>query len=170
MTRIYLNLALLFLVLFLLQISIFNSIHLLGVATPIVFVYCILKLPVEMNRSLVVLLAAFCGFFLDLFTYTMGLNMLALTLVGFSRFYALKLFGPREVFKNMLPSFSSFGKTQFMAYSGSLLFLNLLVLFGVESLTLFNLLRSVLLLLSSFLFSLLLIYAFEIITQASTSK
>ena len=170
MTRIYVNMALLFLALFLLQVGVLNSIHLFGIATPVVFVYGILKLPAEMNRNLVVLLSAFCGLLLDLFTYTLGLNMLALTVVGFSRFYALKFFGPREVFKNLMPSVSSFGRTQFMIYGGSLLFLNLLVLFGVESLTLFNPLRFILLLLSSFLLSFLLICLFEIINQGFSGR
>lgn len=170
MTRTYLNLLLLFLVLLFLQVGVFNSIHLFGVATPILFVYFILKLPAEMNRNLVLLLAAFSGLLIDLFTFTLGLNMLALTVVGFFRYYMIKLFGPREVFENMLPSISSFGKTQFLAYCGVLLFVDLLFLFGVESLTLFNPIRFILQIMSSFLLSLLIMYGFELTYQGLIVK
>ncbi|MDL2322987.1 rod shape-determining protein MreD [Bacteroidales bacterium OttesenSCG-928-A17] len=170
MTRTYLNLLLLFLVLLFLQVGVFNSIHLFGIATPVLFVYFILKLPVEMNRNSVLLLAAFSGFIIDLFTSTLGLNMLALTVVGFSRYYMIRLFGPREVFENMVPSISSFGRTQFLTYSGFLLFVNLLFLFGVESLTLFNPLRLILQIVSSLFLSLLIVYGFELIYQALIVK
>jgi rod shape-determining protein MreD len=170
MSRIYLNLTILFFVLFLLQVGVFGSVHLLGVATPVVFVYFILKLPVEMNRNVVILLAAFGGLLVDFFSYTLGLNMLALTIVGFLRYYMLKLFGPREAFENMQPSIASFGKVRFFIYSGVLLFLNLSVLFGVEYLTLFNPFRLTLQVLSSFSLSLLIISGFEILYQGIEKK
>ena len=170
MSRVYLNLILLFFILFLLQVGVFNSIHLFGVATPVVFIYFVLKLPVEMNRNLVILLAALGGLLVDLFSYTLGLNMLALTIVGFLRYYMVKLFGPREVFENMLPSVASFGNMRFLTYSASLLFLNLLVLFGVEYLTLFNPIRLTLQILGSFVLSLLIIFGFEILYQGIEKK
>lgn len=170
MTRTYINLLLLFFVLLFLQVSVFNSIHLFGFATPVLFIYFILKLPVEMNRNLVVVLAAGGGLLLDLFSYTLGLNMLALTIVGFLRFYMIKLFGPREIFENLQPSFVSFGIKQFMAYVGSLLFVNIFVLFGIESLTLFNPLQLILRILSSFLLSFFIICALEVIFQGFSKK
>ena len=170
MSRIYLHLLSLFLILFLLQIGVFNSIHLFGVATPVLFVYYVLKLPAEMNRSLVLLLAAAGGFLIDLFSYTLGLNMLALTVVGFARFYALKFFGPREFFEVLTPSFLSFGKGPFLAFCASLVFLNLLILFGVESLSLFNPLQLSLRILGSFLLSMLILYAIEVLIQSFYRK
>ncbi|MDL2243516.1 rod shape-determining protein MreD [Bacteroidales bacterium OttesenSCG-928-J19] len=128
----------LFFLLVLLQVGLFNKIHLFGYATPILYVYFIIKLPVLLNRNWVILLSFLMGFCVDLFSYTLGLNMLACTLTGFARHYMLKLFTPRDLFESVIPSFSSFGKGLFMRYASALTLLHLIILYLTESFSFFH--------------------------------
>jgi rod shape-determining protein MreD len=152
---------LLFFLLVFLQVWLFNKIHLWGFATPLVYIYFIIKLPVEMNRNLVLLLSAFLGLIIDLFTSTLGVNMLATIVVGFSRAGFLKLFAPRDLFEFYSPSFSTFGRILFLRYTYLTILLHQIVLFSVESFSLFDPVTLILRIAGSFILTTLLIIAFE---------
>ncbi len=153
--------VLLFILLVFLQTCIFDKIHLFGVATPVFYIYFILKLPANTNRNWVVLLSFVMGFFIDLFGGTLGLNMLAATIAGFLRHYLLRLFSPRDIPENSLPSISVFGKALFFRYAGSLVLIHLIILFVVESLSLFDALTLVLRITGSFLLTMLLVWVVD---------
>jgi rod shape-determining protein MreD len=152
---------LLFILLIFLQVWLFNKIHLWGIITPLVYIYFILKLPVEMNRNLVLSLSAFMGLTIDLFSSTLGINMLASTVVGFSRAYFLKLFSPRDIFESYSPSFHTFGKSLFLRYASLMVLLHQIVLFVTEALSLFDPLALILRISGSSALTLILIFAFE---------
>jgi rod shape-determining protein MreD len=151
----------LFILLAFLQICLFNNIHLFQVATPLVYVYSLLKLPAQMNRSIVLLLSIIAGLAVDIFGYTLGLNMLAMTVVGFLRYYFLKLYAPRDIFENYLPSFTILGKSVFIRYASSITLIHAIIIYSIESLSLFDPLTLVLRIFSSFILTILLIFAFE---------
>jgi rod shape-determining protein MreD len=153
--------VLLFFLLVLLQVWLFNNIHLFGVATPLLYIYFLIKLPVNMNRNTVLLLSALMGLSVDIFEYTLGLNMLTMTLVGFLRYYFLKLFVPEDIFDEFIPSFSTLGKFVFLRYAGALTLIHAFFLFLIESLTLFDPLLLFLRIVSSFILTILIIFAFE---------
>lgn len=161
MKKFLLRQILLFIVLVFLQVWLFNSIHLFGVATPLLYIYFLLKFPVSMNRNAVLLLSAFMGLVIDIFDYTLGLNMLAMTITGFLRYYFLKLFIPKDIFDEYIPSFVTFSKLVFMRYAGTLVLIHTLILFVVESFSLFDPLLLFLRIASSFILTILLIFAFE---------
>lgn len=163
MNSIHLRLILLFIVLVLLQVWLFNYIHLFGFATPLLYIYFLIKLPLTMNRNLVLLLAVLLGFVIDLFGYTLGVNMLAMTVAGFLRFYFLNLFTPRDLFENTVPSFATFGKSQFLGYAGSITLLHQITLFCTESLSLFDPLLLLMRIGGSFFLTMLLIIGMEFI-------
>lgn len=170
MNDIRLRLSFLFVLLVLLQVCLFNQIHLFGVATPLLYLYFILKLPVEMNRNLVLVLSFLMGSIIDFFTYTWGIHMLSMTIVGFLRHYILPLFTPRDTFENFMPAFSTFSIGKFMGYAASLTIVHHILVFSLE---LFSLFDPVILLLkigSSILLTLLLIFAFESLNLASTKR
>jgi rod shape-determining protein MreD len=151
----------LFFLLVFLQIWLFNSIHLCGLATPLLYIYFLIKMPVNMGRNTVLILSALMGLIIDIFEYTSGLNMLSLVIVGFSRYYLLKLFVPRDVFDIFTPSFTSLGKLLFMRYAGTLALIHALILYVIESFTLFDPFMLLLRIVSSFILTTLFIFAFE---------
>jgi hypothetical protein len=101
------------------------------------------------------------GLVIDIFDYTLGLNMLAMTITGFLRYYFLKLFIPKDIFDEYIPSFVTFSKLVFMRYAGTLVLIHTLILFVVESFSLFDPLLLFLRIASSFILTILLIFAFE---------
>jgi len=161
MKKISIRLIILFIILVFLQIWLFGNIHLFGFATPLLYVYFIIKLPISINRNIVILLSALLGFIIDIFGGVLGLNMLVMVIIGFLRFYLLKLFAPRDIFDDYVPSFNTFGKFLFMRYAGVISLLHIFLLYTIES---FSLLAPTLLFLhiaGSFTLTILLIFAFE---------
>jgi len=168
--RIPIQLTALFFLLFFLQIWLFDNIRLFGVATPILYVYFLIKLPGRMNRNVVMLLSVLLGFFVDVFGGTLGLSMTAMTITSFLRHYLLKIFAPEDVFEDYLPSFSAFGKYLFMQYAGIATFIHIALIFVLESLSLFNPLLLLLRIAGSFILTILLIFAFESINFSGFKK
>ena len=160
----------LFILLVLLQIWLFNDIHLFGVATPFVYLYFTLKLPVKMNRNFVLILSALMGLIIDLFGFTFGLNMFVMVIVGFLRFYFLKLFAPRDIFEDYVPSFGTFGNFMFVRYVGTMALIHVTLLHLMESFTLFDPLNLVLRILGSFILTVLLICALDSINIGGFKK
>jgi rod shape-determining protein MreD len=151
----------LFILLVFLQVGLFNRIHLLGYATPLAYIYFIIKLTGDMNRNVVMLLSALIGLTVDLFEYTLGLNMLACLIIGFFRYYLLNLFAPRDIFESYIPSFNTFGQGLFLRYAGFMVLLFAVVLFITEAFSLFDPLTLLYRIVGSFSLTFLLIYAFE---------
>ncbi|MDR0428132.1 MAG: rod shape-determining protein MreD [Dysgonamonadaceae bacterium] len=151
----------LFFLLVLLQVCFFNRIHLLGYATPFIYIYLIIKFPIDMNRNVVMLVAALMGLILDMFSYTLGLNMLSCVMAGFLRFNMLKLFTPRDIIEFVTPSFTSFGKGLFLRYAGFVTMIHHSVLFSIESLSFFDPSNLLYRIISSFILTMFLIFAFE---------
>ena len=78
-----------FVVLVLVQVLILNNIHFLRVATPFLYLYFILKMPVGSSRTNVVFFSFLIGLTIDVFSNTPGMHAFACTLVGFIRYTLL---------------------------------------------------------------------------------
>ena len=154
----------LFILLVFLQIWLFDNIHLFGFATPLFYIYFLVKLPISMNRNIVMLLSALLGFVIDIFGSTLGLSMTVMTIVGFLRYYLLKLFAPRDVFDDYFPSFNTFGKFLFMRYAGIVTLIYVFLFYMMESFSLFTPGLLFLRITGSFTLTILLIFAFECVT------
>lgn len=161
MSNTWIKQILLFIILVFLQVGIFDKIHLFGYATPLLYIYFIIKLPISLNRNIVVLLSAFMGVLIDLFNYTLGMHMLACVVAGFFRYYLINIFTPRDLYESAVPAFSTFGKSLFMRYAGIMVLLHQVVLFVTESLSLFSPLHLLLRIAASFILTLILVYIFE---------
>ncbi len=153
--------AFLFIFLVLIQVWVLNNVHLLGVITPLLYVYFILKLSSGINRSWVVILSFLLGLTIDIFDNTPGLNALATTVAGFLRYYVLNLFSSREE-DSYLPSARNLGLSPFMRYASVVVVIHHIILFTVESFSFYSPLMLVLKIAGSSLFTLLLILAFEL--------
>ena len=103
MKKIPFRLIILFIFLVFLQIWLFDNIHLFGFATPLLYIYFLIKLPISMNRNIVILLSALLGFIIDIFGGSLGLSMTALVMVGFLRYYLLKLLRREMFLTTILP-------------------------------------------------------------------
>lgn len=159
-----------FIVLVFLQIGLFNRIHLGGYAIPLLYIYYIIKMPLDTNRSAVLILSASMGLCIDIFNYTLGLNMLSCTVIGFLRYFLLKLFSPRDVFEFCIPSIHSFGKTLFFQYSSIVILLHQIVLFTTESLSTSSLSNLFLNIAGSSILTTAIIYIFENINLGNSKK
>ena len=74
-----------FVVLVLVQVLILNNIHFLRVATPFLYLYFILKIPVGTSQTNVVFFSFLIGLVIDMFSNTPGMHAFACTLAGFIR-------------------------------------------------------------------------------------
>ena len=161
MSTNWLRYSLFFFLLVMLHIWILNKIHLFGFATPLFYTYFILKLPADMGRNPLIITACFLGLVIDFFGYTMGFNMLACTVMGFSRHYVLNAFAPRDMANSFVPSIGTFGSLLFMRYATILVVIHHIVLFTAESFSFFNIVALVLGIVGSAILTLLLIYGTE---------
>ena len=151
----------LFILLIALQVTLFDRIHLFGYATPLLYIYFIIKLPGNMNRNRVLLLSAILGLCVDAFNYTLGVNMLACVTIGFCRNFFLEWLAPRDLFQEYTPSIRLFGMGPFLRYTLIMTTLHHIVLFISESLSFFDLLALIFRVTGSVILTILLIFACE---------
>lgn len=159
------------LVLIALQVIVFSRISLWGVATPIVFIYLLMRLPLKMNMNLVLTIAFFSGLIVDIFADTPGLNALASTLTAALRRPIVKLYLPREEdLSDPVPSISSFGFPIFAKYSLTFTLLYTTLVFLIESFSLFRPLHLLLSIIGSTLLTWVLIIAIDSLTTPRNAK
>lgn len=127
-----------FVVCALLQILILNNVHFLRVATPFVYLYFIIKLPVGMPKSQVIFLSFLMGLVIDIFGNTPGMHAAACTMAGFSRDSLISFFAGKDLPEGIFPSFKTFTYGVYFRYVLSLVIIHHSVLFLIESLTLFD--------------------------------
>lgn len=156
----YVKFILLFVLLIVLQVLVLNRISFLGYATPFIYIYFIIKLPVEANRSLVTLLGFTLGFIIDIFSNTPGVNAAATTCVAFGRDWIQSLFFLRSDYSEQEPSWGLLGWA-FMKYATLLTFIHHVLLILIESFTFFNIEMVLLRIILSTLLTSLLIFAIE---------
>jgi rod shape-determining protein MreD len=123
-----------------------------------------------MNRNTALMLSALMGLIIDLFGSTLGLNMAVMVIVGFLRFYLLKLFAPRDVFEDYVPSFETLGNFMFVRYAGTMALIHVTVLHLIESFTLFDPVKLVLRIFASFVLTVMLSCAIESINIRGFKK
>lgn len=127
-----------FVVLVLIQILVLNNIHFLRIATPFLYLYFILKMPVGMSQAKVVFFSFLIGLVIDVFSNTPGMHAAACTLVGFSRESLINFFIGKDLPEGIYPSYKTFGYGGFFRYVLSFVVIHHLALFLIESLTFFD--------------------------------
>lgn len=154
------KLFILFVLLVLLQVMVLNRISFLGYAVPFLYIYFIVKLPIGMNRSLVIFLGFLLGFIVDIFCNTPGMNAAATTLAAFVRKPIQKLFFSVDDYNEQTPRFSLLGGT-FVKYAVTITFVHTIALVSIESFSYFNIVSILLRIGLSTLVTSLLIFALE---------
>lgn len=147
-------------ILILLQVLVFNQISVFGFATPFLYIYFLLKLPMGRNVFYVIIIGFLMGFIIDIFLNTPGINAAATTLVASLRRPFLRLFFTREEFENFVPGIYS-ATGPFIRFAVIMVLIHQVTLFGLESFSLFNLSILLLRLFSSVILTLILVFAVD---------
>lgn len=125
-----------FVILILIQVLVFNNMNLGGYLHPYIYVLFLLLLPVNINRSLLLILAFFTGLTVDYFAGTLGLNAAASLFLAYLRPGTIRLFfGNHEFYSGEEPKPCSVGAFGFFKYTLVLVFMHQLVLFYLEILS-----------------------------------
>ena len=122
-----------FLILVLLQVLIVQNIRLGSFIILFPYILFILLLPFE-TPKLVVLFASFLiGLTIDMFYDTAGMHAAVCTLIGFLRYYILKLLSPRDGYEpGLMPNVACMGAVWFITYSALIIFIHNLFFFYLE--------------------------------------
>ncbi|MDR3309070.1 MAG: rod shape-determining protein MreD [Tannerella sp.] len=146
----------------LLQVLVVNYIHLFGLVSPFIYIYIILKLPLDLSPSRVIFASFLVGLAVDMFSNTFGMHAAACSLMGLARLPVAKLsIDMREMPDRPIPSYKMLGVVVFLRYAAPLVAIHHAALFAVDA---FNLFQPVMLLQRftfSFIASFLLLTAIE---------
>ncbi|MDR2384049.1 MAG: rod shape-determining protein MreD [Tannerella sp.] len=168
MIRTWVNIIIGFIVFVLLQVLILNNVHLFGIITPFLYIYIILKLPVDLGHSLVILISFLLGLIIDIFSNTFGMHAAATALAGLIRNpLLLGWVDIREIPENSIPSYKLMDLYVFFRYVLIITTIHHAALFIIESFNFFQPLLLIVKILSSILFTMLLIGITEAFNQGT---
>jgi rod shape-determining protein MreD len=161
-----LRFGLIFILLILLQVLLFNNIQFSGYVNPYVYVMFILLLPIEIPAWLLLIISFFTGFIIDLFAGTPGMHTSATVLAGFVRPFILRIISPRDGYEpGADPSILIYGFKWFLIYTSIIVIIHHTALFYLEVFRFTDFLRTLLRVLLSSLFSITFIVLLEYIRK-----
>ena len=132
----FLEYTLLFVIVVLLQIFLFNNLNLSVYINPLVYMAFIVMLPMEINRALLLLLGFLLGGVMDMIMGTAGINTIATVATSFLRPSILILTaGKEDVMGGGVPGIRRLGRKKYLRYLLILIFLQCFIFFTFESLT-----------------------------------
>lgn len=150
-----------FLGLVLLQVLVFNQMHIGGYATPFFYIYFILKFNSRIGRNNLMLWAFFLGLMVDAFGNTPGMNAATATCLAFFRAPLIRLVTLRDMDEGFRPGVKSMGFSSFFRYSLLASALFCLVLLLIDTFSFFHPVELLLKVLTSTLSTLLCILCAE---------
>ena len=130
--------ALIFAVLLLVQVLVFNHVHLFNCATPLLYIYVALLFPRNTPRWVALISCFVMGFLVDIFSNTPGVSMASLTFLGLIQPLVLKLFLQHDSADDMKPSMRTLGIGRFVYYTILMVFVYCLLFFTLETFNFFN--------------------------------
>lgn len=171
MTKSILQFILLYIILVMAQVLVFNRLYLFDTALPLVFIYFIMRLPVTMSLVWVLTLSFLLGFTIDVFSDTLGMNALACTLLAPMRLPVLRLYFPREEdLTNPEPSMRSLGVGIYMKFAISISLLYCILFFTIESFTFFNIGKLILRIIGSSILTFIIIMCIDSLINHQRSE
>lgn len=115
------------------QVLICNHIVLFGVAMPLMLVYFIIRMPMDMNASLLLTLSFLLGLLTDICGDTVGVNALACTITAALKrpaFYAYVQHDDRM--NQVTPNVATLGMATYCKYMLTLVAIYALLVFAIE--------------------------------------
>ena len=170
MTKTVVHFIVLFLALLLLQL-VCNKIVLWGIAMPVVFIYLILRLPINLHDGWVLTIAFFTGLLLDIFSNTPGMNALACTIMAMMRRPVFNLFVSRENDMNIpIPSVDSMGVGDYFKYMATLVTLYCVLIFLIQAFSLHNIGLTLARIAGSSVLSIIIIFGLDSLVSTRREK
>jgi rod shape-determining protein MreD len=125
--------SLIFILLLLLQVLLFNNIQFSGYVNPYIYLMFILLLPFEIPAWLLLIISFFTGLVIDLFSGTPGMHSSATLLAGFVRPFVLRIIAPRDGYESGAdPSMFVYGFRWFLFYTSIIVVIHHTALFYLE--------------------------------------
>lgn len=147
-----------FVLLVLFQVLVLNNVQFSGFVNPFMYVLFILLLPFETPRWLLLVSGFLLGLSIDIFSNTLGLHASATLFMAFLRPYVLRIISPRDGYETgTYPRVFYYGITWFLQYAIILVFAHHLFLFYLEVFRLSEFFRTLLRVILSSSFSILII-------------
>ncbi|TAL66952.1 MAG: rod shape-determining protein MreD [Bacteroidetes bacterium] len=157
-----LRFGLIFILLILLQVLLFNNIQFSGYINPYVYIMFILLLPFEIPSWLLLLLSFATGLIMDFFSGSPGMHSAATVLAGFVRPYILRVNSPRDGYElNAEPSMLTYGFRWYLTYTLLIVLVHHTALFYLEVFRFADFFRTMLRVIMSSLFSITFILLVE---------
>jgi rod shape-determining protein MreD len=155
-----------FVFIILLQVLILNNIEFSGFINPYLYILFILLLPFETPKWILLLVSFILGLTIDIFSNTLGLHAFATVAIAYIRPYVLKIFAPREGYEaGMRPGLSSFGWEWTLKYFFIIVFIHHFILFFTETFKFQMFFPTLLRVILSTLFTVILIILSQLLTQ-----
>lgn len=152
--------VILFIVLALIQVLFLNQINLFGYATPLLYIYFLIKIPVNTNSNWVILSSFLLGLVIDIFLNTPGMNAAALTITAVVRNLIVNKTFSKEEYEVYIPSIYR-ETVKFLRYAIILILVHHTNLYLIDSFSLFNFTETLIRIGSSFLFTFILIISID---------
>jgi rod shape-determining protein MreD len=157
-----LRFGLIFIILMLLQVILFNNIQFSGYINPYIYILFILLLPVEIPSWVLLLLSFSTGIVMDFFSGTPGMHSSSTVLAGFTRPYILRIVSPRDGYEpRSEPSMLTYGFRWFLIYTLLMVLVHHTALFYLEVFRFTDFFRTLLRVLLSTLFTVTFIALIE---------
>jgi rod shape-determining protein MreD len=162
MINSFIRFGLIFILLILFQVLLFNNIQFSGYVNPYIYIMFILLLPIEIPSWLMLLLSFFTGLMIDFFSGSHGMHTSATVLAGFVRPYVLRLVAPRDGYESGPdPSMIIYGFRWFLTYALLIVLVHHTALFYLEVFRFADFFRTLLRVLFSSVFSVAFILLIE---------
>ena len=154
--------SLIFIVLMVLQVVLFDNIQFSGYINPYAYILFILLLPVEIPAWLLLILSFFTGLLMDFILGCPGMHAFSTVLAGFVRPYVLRAVSPRDGYEaHATPSMLNYGFPWFLTYTLIIVLVHHTSLFYLEVFRFTEFFRTLLRVLLSSLFSITFILLLE---------
>jgi len=138
MIKSFIKVLIYFVLFILIQVLILNNVLVFRIATPFLYLFIIVKIPVNVSRSYVIAISFLVGIVIDVFSNTLGMHAAACSLIGMIRNPLIYTFSVKELAEDATPSYHSLGVGAFIKYVVSLVVLHHVTLFLIESISLFD--------------------------------
>lgn len=129
---LFLQNAVRFILLIVVQIFVLNNIGFLSYVNPYIYILFIFLLPVRFPRWISLFLAFALGLTIDSFSNTLGIHAFSTVLIAFLRNPVIKIYASIEEGANPVPSFYTFGVSAFIKYVITLVIIHHTSLYFLE--------------------------------------
>lgn len=126
-------------ILILLQVLVLNKIHIMGCATPLLFILMPLRFSNTQPRWSILLWCFTIGLTTDIFSNTPGVGSASMTVVGLLQPYIFRMFIDKaDEDETITPSLKTLNWMKYITYSFTLTFILCLIFFTLEAFSFFD--------------------------------